>query len=85
MRFPCLLRAAVRRRFFSSLLVFPGQGFCLQYAPPLSAEEVVQHYRDHEAGIRGGVALMIFVGFFYHFIPQPSLVKYLAFQEFQKL
>jgi hypothetical protein len=53
--------------------------------PQLSAEEVVQHYRNHKAGIRGGVALMIFVGFFYHFIPQPSLVKYLAFQEFQKL
>jgi hypothetical protein len=46
-------------------LGLPGAYFLPPIHPSLTAEEVVQHYYDHENGIKALVALMSFVGFFY--------------------
>lgn len=46
-------------------LIFPAGSFLPPIHPARNAEEVLDHYRRHESGIKGGAALMQFAGCFY--------------------
>jgi len=46
-------------------IMLPGSGFLPPIRPSLSPDQVVHHYQRHETGLKGGIALMTFVGFFY--------------------
>lgn len=46
-------------------LIFCTGGFLPPIAPSKTAEEVVAHYRKHDAGIKAGAAIMQFSGPFY--------------------
>ncbi|POR33836.1 Uncharacterized protein TPAR_05967 [Tolypocladium paradoxum] len=48
-----------------TLAAFAASGFLPPLPPSWTAEQAVEHYRDHEKGIRAGVALLAVSGMFY--------------------
>ncbi|KAF2497517.1 hypothetical protein BU16DRAFT_505930 [Lophium mytilinum] len=46
-------------------IMLPAASFLPPISPHRSAEAVAHHYQRHETGLKGGIALMTFVGFFF--------------------
>lgn len=61
----CVWSGPIGLFFFA--LIFPAGSFLPPIPPSRTAEQVLDHYRRHESGIKGGAALMQFSGCFYSF------------------
>ncbi|POR39541.1 Uncharacterized protein TPAR_00261 [Tolypocladium paradoxum] len=62
-QYACAISGVVSIIFL--LIAFAASGFLPPIPPTWDAERTVEHYRDHEKGIRAGAVIMIMSGMFY--------------------